>query len=72
MYLRFKSRGNDFHRSSDRMLDRVGFFLGFFFFGGLVDAVERISLEREGKQDAGASKLRQQQIRSTWTKIFVS
>lgn len=69
MYLRFKSRGNDFHRSSDRMLDRVGF---FFFFGGLVDAVERISLEREGKQDAGASKLRQQQIRSTWTKIFVS
>lgn len=44
----------------------------FFFFGGLVDAVERISLEREGKQDAGASKLRQQQIRSTWTKIFVS
>lgn len=72
MYLRFKSRGNDFHRSSDRMLDRVGFFLVFFFFGGLVDAVERISLEREGKQDAGASKLRQQQIRSTWTKIFVS
>lgn len=49
-----------------------GFFLVFFFFGGLVDAVERISLEREGKQDAGASKLRQQQIRSTWTKIFVS
>lgn len=72
MYLRFKSRGNDFHRSSDRMLDRVGFFFLVFFFGGLVDAVERISLEREGKQDAGASKLRQQQIRSTWTKIFVS
>lgn len=71
MYLRFKSRGNDFHRSSDRMLDRVGVFF-VFFFGGLVDAVERISLEREGKQDAGASKLRQQQIRSTWTKIFVS
>lgn len=71
MYLRFKSRENDFHRSSDRMLDRVAFFFGFFF-GGLVDAVERISLEREGKQDAGASKLRQQQIRSTWTKIFVS
>lgn len=47
-------------------------FFWFFFFGGLVDAVERISLEREGKQDAGASKLRQQQIRSTWTKIFVS
>lgn len=41
---RFKSRENDFHRSSDRMLDRVG------FFGGVVDAVERISLEREGKQ----------------------
>lgn len=28
--------------------------------------------ERGNKQDAGASKLRQQQIRSTWTKIFVS
>lgn len=34
MYLRFKSRGNDFHRSSDRMLDRVGFFLVFFFLEG--------------------------------------
>lgn len=45
-----------------------------FFFGGVVDAVERISLEREGgnKQDAGASKLRQQRIRSAWTKIFLS
>lgn len=28
--------------------------------------------ERGNKQDAGASKLRQQQIRSAWTKIFVS
>lgn len=28
--------------------------------------------ERGNKQDAGASKLRQQQLRSTWTKIFVS
>lgn len=34
MYLRFKSRGNDFHRSSDRMLDRVGVFLGVFFLEG--------------------------------------
>lgn len=47
-YLRFKTRGNDFHRSSHRILDRIGSF--FFFFGGVVDAVERISLEREGKQ----------------------
>ena len=40
-YLRFKTRGNDFHRSSHRILDKSR------FFGGVVDAVERISLERE-------------------------
>lgn len=65
--LRFKSRGNDFHRSSHRILDRVGFLEGW-----LMRWRGYHLRERGNKQDAGASKLRQQQIRSTWTKIFVS